>query len=543
MKNLRSFGLLTAILALVFGFTLISCNDTDSDRYEPLVVRGTAGGRAAELEISTTRSVARSAENPILTPATGDSFVLRYTDVTPPVVISRGRIEVSGIYIIFIPSSGERFTGSYSGQLSQLSIPLDTRLTLTFTPAGLTSGGGNGGGGGGTRRISTYTVRFDADGGSPTPANQTVTSGGKVTPVTEPTKQDWNFLYWANAANNNEWNFATNTVTANITLKAIWTEDPVFIVSFNTGTGGSTVQSQNVKEGENAHDPGVIPTTTATSSTLPTTAGLYRGKGAPDVEMAQVFVEWRAPGATSAFVFDNTPITANIELIAQWTTTRIASVTANDVAAAVTYINANQNEYTLLLGANPPSTEQQTLNGANNKLTIIGLGAERTIQVLSSGISSRRYLFTLNNGASLTLGNNITLQGITIDLQPFDPLIIVSNGSLTMLPGSKISGQTITNTGSGRTGAVIVGANSYFTMLGGDITGNSVGGTGNNSGGVRVSATATFTMSDGTISGNTNGDGPMDVYFESFNAANHTKTGGTIGASTRPGFEGTGPGT
>jgi len=51
-------------------------------------------------------------------------------------------------------------------------------------------------------------------------------------------------------------------------------------------------------------------------------------------------------------------------------------------------------------------------------------------------------------------------------------------------------------------------------------------------------------MSGGSITGNIGQSGnPMDVRFQDFNAANHTKTGGTIGASNRSGFEGTGPGT
>jgi uncharacterized repeat protein (TIGR02543 family) len=72
----------------------------------------------------------------------------------------------------------------------------------------------------------TYTVSFDADGGSPTPANQIVNAGEKATEPTVPTKAGFTFEGWYNGAT--KWNFSTDVVTANITLKAKWeTEAPL----------------------------------------------------------------------------------------------------------------------------------------------------------------------------------------------------------------------------------------------------------------------------------------------------------------------------
>ena len=69
----------------------------------------------------------------------------------------------------------------------------------------------------------TYTVTFDAQGGS-TVASQDVAKNGKVTKPTDPTRTGYTFGGWyKEAACTTAWNFDTDTVTGNITLYAKWT--------------------------------------------------------------------------------------------------------------------------------------------------------------------------------------------------------------------------------------------------------------------------------------------------------------------------------
>ncbi|MCL2007035.1 MAG: InlB B-repeat-containing protein [Treponema sp.] len=540
MKTLKNYGLLISVLfsVLVLGMVLIGCSSDPDDTSYP--------GSETRTEFTYTHSSSRF--NYTLVTGTrgrtlaGDTYTL--TEINEGIE----RTSSGNVVNVSITGSSLTLQPSSSGSPAFTVIVLGNRIhsisgTITFTDGSTERGPGNlnpstgGGGSTGQTGPTNYTVTFDVnDGDTDPPPNQTVTSGGKVTPVAEPTKQDWNFLYWANAANNNEWNFATDTVTGNITLKAIWTEDPVFIVSFNTGTGGSTVSSYNVKKDENAHDPGVIPTTTATSSTLPTTAGLYRGKGAPDVEMAQVFVEWRAPGGTSVFDFVNTPITDNITLTAHWEPApRIGSVTT--VPQAVSHANNNPGvEFTLFLSAGASLTSSQSLTG-NARLTIIGLNAVTIRRTQTGSISA--FFDIGGSGTSLTLGNHITLESSSNSA----PVIYLRNsGHLIMLTGSKITNYT--NNSTGFSGAAVdLPANTSFTLNGGEIIGNH--SNSSSGGGVYVHTNAIFTMTAGKIENNTFGtsDTPMDVRFANFNAANHTKTDGTIGASNQTEFEGTGPGT
>ena len=66
----------------------------------------------------------------------------------------------------------------------------------------------------------SYTVSFDCDGGSAI-TSQTVTKNGKVTKPSVPTKAGYEFSGWYNG--NELWNFTSDTVTSDITLKAKWT--------------------------------------------------------------------------------------------------------------------------------------------------------------------------------------------------------------------------------------------------------------------------------------------------------------------------------
>ena len=70
---------------------------------------------------------------------------------------------------------------------------------------------------------SQYSVYFESNGGSEVPT-QTVTSGGKVTEPSDPTKEGKTFGGWySDLALTDAWTFATDTVTSNIMLYAKWT--------------------------------------------------------------------------------------------------------------------------------------------------------------------------------------------------------------------------------------------------------------------------------------------------------------------------------
>ena len=328
-----------------------------------------------------------------------------------------------------------------------------------------------------------HTVTFDSDGGTAVTV-QTIRDGNTATkPETDPTRDGYEFDGWFNGEM--QWNFAT-AITAPITLKAKWTA--VHTVTFDSD-GGTAVPDQTIRNGNTATQP-EDPTRTIAS-------GLYLG--AMTDEFYYTFDGWYN-GAT-LWNFDNDAVTAPVTLKAKWSLagffTRIESVLSNDIAAAFTYVNANSNsgeEYTLLIGASNVTAGAQTLNAANAKLTVIGIGAERTIS------ASNPRLFTIdgNNATSLTLGTNITLKSGSISgvFGQSDKLVSIQRGNLTMCAGSKIT--------ESLTGAVYVGGlNASFKMEGGEITGNNPSYSSPVIGGVYVGSSGTLEVSGGSITGNT----------------------------------------
>ena len=326
------------------------------------------------------------------------------------------------------------------------------------------------------RWTAVHTVTFDSDGGSSV-SSQSVRNGNAATkPEPDPTRDGYEFDGWFNGET--EWNFST-PITVSITLKAKWTA--AHIVTFDSD-GGSAVTFQIVRNGATATKP-EDPTKTIIS-------GLYLGTLTDDYNYT--FTGWY--NDETLWDFNSNTVTAPITLKARWSITvnptRIESVLPNDVAGAVSYVNANSNggeEYTLLIGTNV-SVAAQTLNTANAKLLIIGIGAERTITSTTT-VNDRLFTINGNNLTSLILGQHITLLGTSSYYYSSSNAIVnIQRGSFTMLNGSKITGS--------RYAAVIVdGINSFFKMEGGEINENNVG--------VSVWNGSSFELSGGILTGYT----------------------------------------
>jgi hypothetical protein len=200
-----------------------------------------------------------------------------------------------------------------------------------------------------------------------------------------------------------------------------------------------------------------------------------------------------------------------------------------DLTAAFTAIGTTPGTYTVTLYTNQ-TLGARPINTANQHITLIGNGAVREIQYNGAEGS---IMFTVNNAtASLTLGNNITLKGISGTTN----LVQLANGSITMQAGSKITGHSTTAT----TGAVRINGGT-FTMEDGEISGNisTAAGTSNNTaGGVSINSggfeNGTFIMNGGSITGNTlNGTAQFisDVYFNN-NATGVMRISGSASIET-----------
>ena len=101
-----------------------------------------------------------------------------------------------------------------------------------------------------TNRDNDITVSFDANGGSPTPASQAITTGGKVVQPSDPTKSDYTFDGWYTDNNTfaNRWDFNVHTVgTSNFILYAKWrANNPVPTLTGISPSSGYLGQTLNV---------------------------------------------------------------------------------------------------------------------------------------------------------------------------------------------------------------------------------------------------------------------------------------------------------
>ena len=127
--------------------------------------------------------------------------------------------------------------------------------------------------------VNNYTVSFDAQGGTPTPGNQTVAYGGLVTDPGAPTRTGYTFSGWYTAPTGGSlWNFATDTMgAADMTLYARWTVNN-YTVSFDAQGGTPTPGNQTVAYGGLVTDPGAPTRTGYTFSgwyTAPTGGSIW----------------------------------------------------------------------------------------------------------------------------------------------------------------------------------------------------------------------------------------------------------------------------
>ena len=332
-----------------------------------------------------------------------------------------------------------------------------------------------------------YTVTFNRNAGSGTPpAAMTASSGSSITlpPGDSISRNGYTFRGWNTNANGTGTNYeagASYTVTENITLYAKW--ESVYIIIFHAN-GGSGAAPQQM----------IVPRGAA--ATLPDKGELSRAYAN--------FGGWNANAEGTGTNYNaNASFTpnSNITLYAKWNSDGAAYENVTGAANKMAWLQINAQsgaDYSIEID-NAETMEFQNLSyfGKTVSITIKGRGGEK---VVSLARSDGHPLFTVDSGVTLTLDENITLQGP--DSSNNAALVKVnSGGALVMKAGSKI-------TGNGRpasageapvsAGGVSVENNGNFTLDGGEISGN----TSTSGGGVSLSSYATFTMNSGKISGN-----------------------------------------
>jgi uncharacterized repeat protein (TIGR02543 family) len=384
--------------------------------------------------------------------------------------------------------------------------------------------------------VTLYTVTFDADGGSPATQTRAVIDGGTLgaNMPPEPTRTDYAFDGWYTAKNGGGSALIADTIiTSNLTVYAKWLEGVRYELTKNPddttficNTNDLLPSGFSVGEGEQITVSFSIKTDTALTGFYVgigdwnnsasysggadgwIASGLHNKKSVAADEQFHAYT-WKmmasgsAPAGNNPLVFHFAIDGVSKDKVSVYV--KNVSVTKSpglspdlSLAQSLEWIANNAEEngaYTITL-KNSESIAPQTLSysGKNVSIALNGGSAERILILSSTGS-----LFTVNNGVTLTLGNNVTLQGRSDNGSSL--VSVNTGGALTMESGSKVNGNTAYDGG----GIYVNGG--VFTLNGGEISGNSASTSASGysaysyGGGVYIS-TGTFTMNGGEISGN-----------------------------------------
>ena len=186
--------------------------------------------------------------------------------------------------------------------------------------------------------------------------------------------------------------------------------------------------------------------------------------------------------------------------------------------------------YTVTLFEDQEITALRTFNTPNTTITFEGDGGMRTI---TQNTAVGTNMFTISNAsATISLGNDITLQGRTGATGGIGHIINMTNGIFNMLTGSRIIGHTAAGGGV----AVNMTGGTFNMAAGSSITGHNAS-TATSAAVYLNNAGAIFNMDGGSITGNrnttavgtTNVGAGLTVFNGQFNMNGRSITGNTRG--------------
>jgi uncharacterized repeat protein (TIGR02543 family) len=219
-----------------------------------------------------------------------------------------------------------------------------------------------------------YTVTFNSGPGSAVAPITNVLSGDAIAkPATDPTLANCSFAGWhKDAAGTDDWDFATDTVTRNLTLYAKWT----VTVSFDTGDG-TAVASQTLTRGGAAARPETDPT-----------------KG------GQTFMGWHKEAAgTTVWNFAD-PVNANTTIYAKWEFVAVTEISNVPVAGLA------KEELDLSGVTVSPSDASNTTIVWSLREAGVGLSATATAPFKPTAVGTLKLRAAIVNGAAA--GSNFT---------------------------------------------------------------------------------------------------------------------------------------
>ena len=335
-----------------------------------------------------------------------------------------------------------------------------------------------------------YTVRFEANGGSPAPQDQTVSPGGTVSEPAYMSKEGYLFEGWyKEVAFINLWNFNSDTVTRHITLYARWG----LIVQGTTLTEkfqwlNSNAESDNIYIIEVSKDELLGPQNLSFDGKYNISIQLIGIGGEKTIELYGSGPLFTVENNATLILNENIVLEGDIFVLGGGlimnNNSKINSTVAVHIHSASTYSTQYRGTFTMNGG------EISSANGGHASSVYVEGGT-----------------FTMNGGTISTNGVDVH-GGILWGWSPFEGTFTMNGGKISGSydRGVNISKGTFTMTGgeiSGNAGGVYI-SNGTFTMTGGEISGNTVYDESNSDlygGGVYVDSNSSFEKTGGIITG------------------------------------------
>jgi len=417
--------------------------------------------------------------------------------------------------------------------------------------------------------VNYYKVNFYTSGGSPSPQQQNIAYGGKITEPTVMNRTGYTFGGWyKETIFTNQWDFSSDIITNDITLYAKW-NIIYYTVNFDANGGNLTPQQQSIAYGGKAAQPPTITkigytfdgwykeetlnnkwnfnTDIASSNIILYAKWLenftvtFEANGGNPELAEQIVVDgnkisipiigktgfnlegwYKEADFINIWDFNSDVVKNNIILYAKWGPSIIVpGATLNTKLQWLENNVQSYSDYTIEIDSNV-SISRKYLSYANKNnvnITLKGIGANRIISLSENGS-----MFTIGASVTLILDNMIELRGKS---NGSSLVQINSEGKLILNNGARIADNTVNaiyfpsdGTYSSYGGGVNVASNGIFIMNGGEITGNTINSSGgyrsfSRGGGVYIASNGTFIMNGGTIFENTAVSSSTYFYYSS----------------------------
>jgi uncharacterized repeat protein (TIGR02543 family) len=368
--------------------------------------------------------------------------------------------------------------------------------------------------------LATYTVTFNADGGEPSPPQQIIVNGGKVSEPANISKEGYTLEGWyKDASYSSLWDFNSDTVTNDIILYAKW--GPPIVVAGNTLAAKLQWLSANAKSNSS-----YILEVTFAQKDLTSQNIYYAGKNNITIRLKGIGSEKAIALSGSGALFS---VGSGVNLILEENLVLRSGYNSISLVRVNSGGTLTMNQSVRISGNTTSSSFGGGVYVDGGTFTMSGGEISGNTASYGGGVYVRGGTFTMESG---TISGNTSYGGSSV-CSPSGGGVDVGGGTFTM-SGGEISGNTASSSYSSSGGGVYVG-NGTFTMESGTISGNtaSSGVDFSSGGGVYVGG-GTFTMGGGEISGNTISSSSSSSYGGGvyFSGTTFTMEGGEISGNT-----------